>query len=76
MYFEKVRQIIANQLDLDPASITMESGLIEDLRADSLDVVELVMDMEQEFDVEIPDEELPKVKTVGDIVRYLENMKK
>ena len=76
MYFEKVRQIIANQLDLDPETITMDSALIDDLRADSLDVVELVMDMEQEFDVEIPDEELPKVKTVGDIVRYLENVKK
>ncbi|MBR0424918.1 MAG: acyl carrier protein [Clostridia bacterium] len=73
MEFEKVRQIIANQLDLDPAEITMDSNLIEDLRADSLDIVELVMDMEQEFDVEIPDEELPKVKTVGDIVRYLQN---
>ena len=72
MVFEKVCQIIANQLDLDPAEITMESNLIEDLRADSLDIVELVMDMEQEFDVEIPDEELPKVQTVGDIVRYLE----
>ena len=72
MEFEKIRQIIANQLDLDPAEITMDSSLIEDLRADSLDIVELVMDMEQEFDVEIPDEELPKVKTVGDIVRYLE----
>ena len=73
MEFEKIRQIIANQLDLDPADIKKESNLIEDLHADSLDIVELVMDMEQEFDVEIPDEELPKVKTVGDIVRYLQN---
>ncbi len=73
MEFEKIRQIIANQLDLDPAEIKMESNLIEDLHADSLDIVELVMDMEQEFDVEIPDEELPKVQTVGDIVRYLQS---
>lgn len=72
MEFEKIRQIIANQLDLDPEEITMESNLIEDLRADSLDIVELVMDMEQEFDIEIPDDELPKVHTVGDIVRYLQ----
>ena len=72
MVFEKVSQIIANQLDLDPSEITMDSHLIKDLRADSLDIVELVMDMEQEFDVEIPDEELPMVQTVGDIVRYLE----
>ena len=73
MKFEKVRDIIAKQLDLDAAAITPESRLIEDLHADSLDIVELVMDMEQEFDVEIPDEELPNVHTVGDIVKYLEN---
>ena len=73
MSFEKVRDIIARQLDLDPASVTMESRLIDDLKADSLDIVELIMDLEQEFDVEIPDEELPNVRTVGDIVNYLEN---
>ncbi len=73
MNFEKVRDIIVRQLDLDPASVTMDSRLIEDLKADSLDVVELIMDLEQEFDVEIPDEELPTVHTVGDIVKYLEN---
>lgn len=72
MKFEKIRDIIARQLDLDPESITMESRLVEDLKADSLDVVELIMDMEQEFDMEIPDEELPKVQTVGDIVNYVE----
>lgn len=71
MEFEKVCEIIARQLDIDPNTITMESNLVEDLHADSLDIVELVMDMEQEFDAEIPDEELPKVQTVGDIVRYL-----
>ncbi len=73
MNFEKVRDIIVRQLDLDPASVTMDSRLIEDLKADSLDVVELIMDLEQYFDVEIPDEELPNVHTVGDIVKYLEN---
>ena len=73
MNFEKVRDIIVRQLDLDPASVTMDSRLIGDLKADSLDVVELIMDLEQEFDVEIPDEELPNVHTVGDIVKYLEN---
>ena len=71
MEFEKICEIIAKQLDIDPKTITMESNLIEDLHADSLDIVELVMDMEQEFDTEIPDEELPKVQTVGDILRYL-----
>ncbi len=73
MNFEKVRDIIVRQLDLDPASVTMDSRLIEDLKADSLDGGELIMDHEQEFDVEIPDEELPNVHTVGDIVKYLEN---
>jgi len=72
MNFEKVRNIIAKQLELDAESITMESRLIEDLKADSLDVVELIMDLEQEFDIEIPDEELPKVRTVSDIVNYVE----
>ena len=74
MQFEKVRDIIAKQLDVDPASITMESKLIDDLKADSLDIVELIMDLEQEFNVEIPDEELPKVQTVSDIVGYLKDV--
>ena len=72
MEFEKICEIIGKQLDIDPKSITMESKLVDDLHADSLDVVELVMDLEQEFDTEIPDEELPKVQTVGDILRYLQ----
>lgn len=73
MYFDKVREIITRQLDIDPENIAMESRLIDDLKADSLDIVELVMDLEQEFDVEIPDEELPRVQTVADIVKFLEN---
>ena len=72
MNFEKVRDIIAKQLDIDSAGITMESKLIDDLKADSLDIVELIMDLEQEFGVEIPDEELPKVQTVADIVSFLD----
>jgi acyl carrier protein len=72
MFFEKVRDIIAKQLDIDGASITMNSRLIDDLKADSLDIVELIMDLEQEFNIEIPDEELPKVQTVADIVGYLD----
>jgi len=73
MRFEKIREIISKQLDVDINTITMESRLIEDLKADSLDVVELIMDLEQEFDIEIPDEELPKAQTVGDIVNYIES---
>ena len=72
MYFERVRDIISKQLDIDPATITMTSRLIDDLKADSLDIVELIMDLEQEFNIEIPDEELPKVQTVADIVGYLD----
>lgn len=72
MSFEKVRDIISKQLDIEPSTITMESKLIDDLKADSLDIVELIMDLEQEFDVEIPDEELPKVQTVADIVGFLD----
>lgn len=72
MKFDKVRDIIAKQLELDPNTITMESKLVDDLKADSLDVVELIMDLEQEFDIEIPDDQLPKIRTVGDIVDYLE----
>ncbi|HIU93709.1 MAG TPA: acyl carrier protein [Candidatus Aphodomorpha intestinavium] len=70
--FDKVREIIARQLGIEPETISMESRLIDDLKADSLDIVELVMDLEQEFDVEIPDEDLPKVQTVADIVHFLE----
>jgi acyl carrier protein len=71
MGFEKVSEIISKQLDIDKDTITAESRLIEDLKADSLDVVELIMDLEQEFGIEIPDEELPKIRTVGDIVGYI-----
>jgi len=72
MHFEKVRDIIAKQLDIEAGTIKMESRLIDDLKADSLDIAELIMDLEQEFNIEIPDEELPKVQTVADIVGYLD----
>ena len=72
MHFEKVRDIIAKQLDIEAGTIKMESRLIDDLKADSLDIVELIMDLGQEFNIEIPDEELPKVQTVADIVGYLD----
>ncbi|MEA4938205.1 MAG: acyl carrier protein [Christensenella sp.] len=72
MNFEKVRDIISKQLDIDAGTIKMDSRLIDDLKADSLDIVELIMDLEQEFNIEIPDEELPKVQTVADIVGYLD----
>ena len=73
MDLDKICALIAKQLDIDVESIHADSRLIEDLKADSLDVVELVMDLEQEYGVQIPDEELPKIQTVGDILKYLGN---
>ena len=70
--FETVRKVLAEQLEVDPAMITMETDIIDDLGADSLDLVELVMAMEEEFEIdEIPEEDLLTLKTVGDCVRYL-----
>lgn len=72
MVFEKVRDIIVDQLDADENDVILEASIIDDLGADSLDVVDLVMSIEEEFDVEIPDEEVENIKTVGDIVKYIE----
>lgn len=75
MIFEKVREVIANQLELDPETITMESSLIDDLQADSLDVMDMIMQFEEEFDIEVDEDSLDEIKTVGDIVKYFENSK-
>ena len=72
MIFEKVRDILTEQLDIEENLITPESSILDDLGADSLDIVDLVMTLEDEFDMEIPDEEIKNIKTVGDIVRYIE----
>lgn len=71
--FEKVREIIADKLSLKEDDITMESSFVDDLNADSLDLVELMMALEDELDTEIPDEEAENFKTVGDVVKYLKN---
>ncbi|NLT16870.1 MAG: acyl carrier protein [Clostridiales bacterium] len=71
MEFERIRRLVAAQLNVDEESITMETDLIKDLKADSLDIVELIMDVESEFGIEISDEDLPGVNTVGEIVQYL-----
>lgn len=68
---EKVKKIITEQLSVDPKEVTNEASFIEDLGADSLDTVELVMKFEEEFDVEIKDEDAEKIRTVGDAVTYL-----
>ena len=69
--FEKVKAIIVEQLGVAEASVEMESSFIDDLGADSLDIVELVMALEEEFDIEIPDADAEKVVTVGDVVDYI-----
>ncbi len=70
--FDKVKSIIVEQLGVEEAEVKTESSFIEDLGADSLDIVELVMALEEEFDMEIPDEDAEKIKTVGDAVKYIE----
>ena len=72
MVFDKIKDIIVEQLDVEEDAVTMEASITEDLGADSLDVVDLVMSIEESFDVEIPDEEVENIKTVGDIVKYIE----
>ena len=73
MVFEKVKSIVADQLDVEEEKVTVEASITEDLGADSLDVVDLVMSIEEEFDIEIPDEAVENIKTVGDIVSYIES---
>jgi acyl carrier protein len=75
MIFEKVKAIIVDQLGVDADSITMESSFIEDLGADSLDIVELIMSMEDQFKITIPDTEAENITTVADAVNFIENSK-
>ncbi|HEU4436463.1 MAG: acyl carrier protein [candidate division Zixibacteria bacterium] len=74
---QKVREIIVEQLGVDPEQVTQEASFVDDLGADSLDTVELVMALEEEFDLEIPDEDAEKITTVGEAIEYIErNMEK
>ncbi len=73
MVFEKVKSILADQLDADAEAITMETDIAADLGADSLDVVELIMSLEDEFSLEVPDEQIEGIKTVGDLVNYIQS---
>ena len=72
--FEKVRDILADQLEINPDTITMETNIMEDLGADSLDVVELIMALESEFGIMINDDTAATLVTVSEIVRFLENL--
>ncbi len=69
---QKVREIIAKQMEKDVSEITLEKTFIDDLEADSLDIVEMVMEMEEEFEIEIPDEDAEKIRTVKDAVNYIQ----
>jgi len=69
--FEKIRATIASQLSIDEEEIKMESSFMNNLGADSLDIVELIMALEEEYDIEIPDEDVEKMATVADVVEYI-----
>ena len=73
MVFEKVKEMLCEQLDVEEEKVTPEASIVDDLGADSLDVVDLIMSLEEEFDIEVPDEDVENMKTVGDIVKYIEN---
>ena len=72
MVFERIREIRCDQLDLEEDKVTMDSDIMEDFEADSLDVVDLVMSIEDEFGLEVPDDQIENFRTVGDVVRYIE----
>ncbi len=74
MIEEKVKEIIAKQLGVNAAEVTPEASFVEDLGADSLDTVELVMALEEEFGHEIPDEQAEKLQSVGDVIKYIEDL--
>lgn len=73
MVFDKVKELISEQLDVKADDITEASNIQDDLGADSLDIVDLVMALEDEFDVEIPEDQVENIKTVGDIVKFIED---
>ena len=70
--FDKVKAIVVDQLQQDPENVTPTSTFVDDLGADSLDIVELIMRFEDEFGIEIPDEKAEKIKTVNDVVKYID----
>lgn len=73
MVFEKVKTLLAEQLDADIDAITMDTDIGNDLGADSLDVVEMIMSLEDEFGIQVPDEKIEEIKTVGDLVNYIQS---
>ena len=75
MIFDKIKDIIIEQLQVKESDVNMDTNLMKDLSADSLDAVEIIMAIEDEYGIEIPDEEAEKMQTVGDLVRYVEENK-
>ncbi len=73
MVFDKIKELIVDQLGIDDAEITMNTNLMKDLEADSLDAVEIIMAIEDEYDIEIPDEEAEKMQLVSDLVKFVED---
>ena len=71
--FEKIRALLAEQLDIDPAKITMDSDIMGDFEADSLDIVDMVMTLEDEFGIEVPDDAIENLRTVGDVVNFVDS---
>ena len=74
--FEKIKKIIVDQLGVDEAEVTLEASFVDDLGADSLDLVELIMALEDEFDIEIPDNAAEQISTVNDVVEYIKGLQK
>lgn len=72
MSFEKIREIIVEQLNVEPSMVTMDTNLMKDLEADSLDAVEIIMAIEEEYDIEIPDEEAENFQVVKDLVSFVD----
>ncbi len=75
MVFETVKSMIANQLKADESGITMETRLLEDLKADSANILVMIMDLEDQFGIMVEDDQIMKMKTVGDVVNYIESHK-
>lgn len=75
MIFDKIKDIIIDQLQVEESDVAMDTNLVKDLSADSLDAVEIIMAIEDEFGIEIPDEDAENIQTVGDLVKYVEENK-
>lgn len=73
--FQKLKTIVVDQLGVNEENVTMEATFVDDLAADSLDIVELIMNIEEEFDLKIPDSDAEKIVTIGDVVKYIEEHK-